>query len=235
MAMTNIPDSLVSIDEGLWCVESHFTALGCKGSLRMTIIAAGEGLSLYSPVHLEAEDLAAIRRLGDVGTIIAPNLYHHMFLREAVGHFPQARVLIPKGLEAKIGRIGRSQIVTPQALPDLGGDIEPFSFSGHGLRETLLFHKPTGTLITADMLYNYREEHYLAEKTFFRLIGCYGKPGLAFYHRFALQDKGNVRELIRWVTARGVRRIVMSHGRIFEHADAGQIFAGIWEKHAPGS
>ena len=61
------------IDEGVWCLESYFLSLGCRGSLRMTILKTQSGLLLYSPVALDAEIVASIRALGTVTDIVAPN------------------------------------------------------------------------------------------------------------------------------------------------------------------
>ena len=60
----------------------------------------------------------------------------------------------------------------------------------------MLFHRPSRTLVTSDLLYNYQPEHGTGEKAMFRLIGCYGAPKVAFYHRFALREKAGVTELV---------------------------------------
>ena len=51
------------------------------------------------------QDIAAIRALGPVAAIVAPNLYHHLHLRDAIAAFPDARVFVPEGLAEKIGAI----------------------------------------------------------------------------------------------------------------------------------
>ena len=59
-------ETIKKIDEGVWCLESYFLSLGCRGSLRMTILKTQSGLLLYSPVALNAEHVASIRALGKV-------------------------------------------------------------------------------------------------------------------------------------------------------------------------
>jgi len=96
----------------------------------------------------------------------------------------------------------------------------------------MIFHETSRTLLTADLLYNYQSEQYPAEKLFFRMIGNYGRPNVAFYHRFSVKDKSSIQcmidTLIRWP----INRIIMSHGRIIESADAGSIFADAWKSFA---
>lgn len=220
--------TITQIAPGLSCLGSQFKVWGCTGSVRMSVIGAGNDLVIYSPVALDASHIAQIAALGRVGTIIAPNLYHHMFLRDAVTTFPNARVLVPSGLETKIGAVPRAETMTADVSLGLPADLEHHVFAGHAIRETCLFHRPSGTLITADLLYNYHAEQFPAERAFFGLIGIYGRPAVPFYHRFAIQDKSGVRQLIDKVRSWPIRRIVPCHGRVVESHDAGAVFAAAW-------
>jgi hypothetical protein len=220
---------LKRIDDGLWVVDSHFASWGCRVSIRMTVMKTEAGLLLHSPVHLEPDDVAAIGRLGPVHAIIAPNLYHHFHVRDCAALFPKARVLVPEGLQERIGPIARAEVMASDATVDLPNDVDHLVVAGHRmLRETLLFHRPTATLVTADLIYNYHAEHHLAEKSFFRLIGCYGAPKVAFYHAFSIQSPHVAVELIEVVRRWRPQRIVMSHGRIIEDEQAAELFAAAW-------
>jgi hypothetical protein len=223
-----LPNALQKIDKGLWRLESDFVVWGCKGSVRMTVIETERGLVIYSPVHLSKLHVASIRQIGDVATIIAPNLYHHFYLRACIAHFPSARILIPAGLTDKIGALDKAVVATEATDFGAGEELDFHIFGGHSLRETMLFHRPTGTLITADLLYNFRPEHFKAEKAFFRLIGCYGAPSVPFYHRFAVENRESVRAMIERIRGWPIRRIVMCHGRIVEGDASREIFAGAW-------
>ncbi len=220
------------IDEGLWCLESYFLSLGCRGSLRMTILKTQSGLLLYSPVELDAEIVDSIRALGAVTDIVAPNKMHHMYLRPCVATFPEANCWVAEGLLEKIGSVEGAQIITPDALFGNDSSIKKFTLTGHRIQETMIFHEPSQTLITADLLYNYQSEQYPAEKLFFRMIGNYGKPNVAFYHRFSVKDKSSIQSMIDTVTRWPIKRIIMSHGRIVESADAGPIFTDAWKSFA---
>lgn len=226
-------ERLRQLDKDLWCLESHFVVWGCRGSVRMTVIETSAGLLIYSPVRLTQDIIEHLQSLGRIALIIAPNLYHHLFLRPCMTAFPEASVLIPRGLEARIGAIPRAQEITAHTIIGPADEIAHFAFDGHALHETVLFHRPTGTLITADLIYNYGPRQFPAERLFFRAIGCYGAPKLAFYHRFAIQDKQSVAQMMDAVSAWPVRRIVMSHGDIIEAEDAGPVFAKAWSRFAP--
>jgi hypothetical protein len=198
----------------------------------MAVLQGNDGLVLHSPVALAAEDVQAIEAVGPVAAILAPNTYHHMHLRAAAEAFPAARVYVPEGLEDKIGPVPRAEAIGrahPPALPD---GIEHFILDRHTIRECLLFHRPTQTLVTADLLYNYQAENGAGEKLFFRLLGCYGAPKVVFYHHFAIRDKAAVREMVERVKSWQPQRIVMCHGRIVESEDAAGIFARAWQPFA---
>lgn len=197
----------------------------------MSVVGTSAGLMIYSPVHLSESMIAELKQLGEVAAIIAPNLFHHMYLRDCISALPQARVLIAPGLEKKIGVIPNAEEFT--AKTEFGTqEIDHFMFTGHALQETIIFHRATGTLITADLIYNYGPRQYPAERMFFRTIGCYGAPKVAFYHRFAITDKKSVANLIKTVSSWKIRRIIMSHGDIIESDEASSIFAKAWARYA---
>lgn len=227
-----LSDHLKRIDERLWCLESYFVVWGCRGSVRMTVIETSAGLLLYSPVRLTSEMVAKLQSIGRIAAIVAPNLFHHMFLRPCSAAFPSARVLIAQGLQTKIGVIPGAEEITAQTIFGPPNELSHFVFDGHSLQETVLFHHPTGTLITADLIYNYGPRQYPAERAFFRAIGCYGAPKVAFYHRFSIKNKRSVRHLIDTVSSWHARRIIMSHGDIIESNDAQRLFAKAWERFA---
>jgi len=223
---------LQPIANGLWCANSHFRTLLFKGSVRMTVLAGEGGLVLYSPVVLDEALLRELAALGPVAAIMAPNTYHHFFLKAAAEALPAARVFVPEGLEAKIGPVPRAETVTRNCPAVLPGGIDQFTFDRHAVHETMLFHEASRTLVTSDLLYNYQSEHGAGEKAFFRLIGNYGAPKVAFYHRYAVREKAAVHELVAQVRAWAPRRIVMSHGRIVDSPDAAEIFAAAWQRFA---
>lgn len=223
---------LDEVEAGIWSLSSFFRSLGCKGSLRMTVVSTSTGLILYSPVFLNDEHVVQIDQLGTVSTIIAPNLYHHLFLRECAAKFTTARLLVPQGLAEKIGSIAGAEILDDDVTIAPETELEHFTFTGHRIRETILYHRASKTLVTADLLYHYTSDQFLSERLWFKMIGCYGSPKVAFYHRFSVKDKASAAALVEWVRHRQIDRIVMSHGRIFVSAQAGEVFADAWTRIA---
>lgn len=217
------------IAEGLWTVDGHFRTPFFTGSVRMTVLAGEGGLVLHSPVALSPADVEAVATLGPVAAILAPNTMHYQSLNAAAEAFPAARVYVPEGLDKKTSPPARAETISRAHPPDLPRRIEHFIFDRHAIQECMLFHRPSRTLVTADLLYNYQREHGRGEKTFFGLLGCYGAPKVAFYHRFALPDKSAVAELVAQVREWAPRRIVMGHGRIVDDEQAAEVLARAWQ------
>ena len=219
-----------SVDRGIWVLDKYFVIAGCRASVRMTILRVGDGLLLYSPVEMTDEERAAVDALGPVRAIVAPNLYHHLFLRAALEAWPDAPVFVPDGLDTKIGPIPRAEVMGPQTDFASGDALEFFVFSGHDVHETIFWHAPTKTLVSSDLIYNYSADQYPAEKLFFRCLGCFGSPNVPFYHRFAIRDRASLSKLMEWVREREIGRLIMSHGKIYDGEDAGAVFRRVWSR-----
>ena len=66
----------------------------------MTIVRKGDCLTLHSVVQLDAELLQAVKQLGRVTTLLAPNLQHWLFLQDWLQAFPTADLgLVPSAMD----------------------------------------------------------------------------------------------------------------------------------------
>ena len=218
---------LVQIDQDLWVRDGTFSSLGAKGSTRMTILRIGGDLLAYSPVRICHEDVIAIKKLGEMRWIVAPNSFHHLFVNSFHKAFPGAEIRVSSALAKKKPSLPPHKLLSDVPL-DTSGTVEQLEVQGHGLCETVLFHNPSATLITADLLYNLGEEHNSAERLFFRIIRAYGHPCVPFYASFVVKDKTALGKSIQTISAWPIRRIIMAHGDIVEDEKASQIFRDAW-------
>lgn len=102
---------LTQIQDSLWTVASPLTVLGCiQLNTRMTIIRLQSGkLFLHSPVPWSVELQQAVEQIGEVGFIVAPSCFHHMFVGGWHENNPNAQICAPKGLikREKICKLNR--------------------------------------------------------------------------------------------------------------------------------
>jgi hypothetical protein len=129
--------SLQVIADGIWAVQAPLQYLGVlQIGTRMTVLRAGDGLVVHSPIPIDDELKTAIDALGRVDFVIAPNAYHHLFAGDAAKAWPQAKLLAPTALRQKRKDL-RVEDDIESALPAAwGGDLEASTASQAGIRSS---------------------------------------------------------------------------------------------------
>lgn len=91
---------LNKIDENIWNLEGdEVKMLMIPFQTRMTVIRLPENkLWLHSPVALNEKRISLVGELGDVSYIVAPNLFHHLFIENWLKRFPLAKLWGVEGL-----------------------------------------------------------------------------------------------------------------------------------------
>lgn len=208
----------------LWSVARPMGFMGLQFGARMVVVRIGERLVLHSPISLSDEDAAELAQLGDVGAIVAPNLFHHLFAGEAKDRFPNATLVAPKGLEKKRGDLSVDIALDPsldalreQAPWDLDV-LVPFPIAGQGaIREFVFHHRPSQSLLTTDLVLNVSKPKGLMTK-FYSWVSRYkGEP----IHSPLLKlttwsDKKAGKESLETVLAQDFDRLLLAHGDVVE-------------------
>jgi hypothetical protein len=204
------------VDNQLWSVP-HTIRLGPGIYLpaRMTIIRLdAESLALHSPVPLTAAQLDAIRAIGRVTTIIAPNNFHHLYLRPAIEAFPDADVWAAPGLPAKRPKLALRNLLGPDAKPPFADRLTPiFLAGGPKMDETVFLHRATRTLVVTDSYFHLKSTTGWLTPLVFRLTGSL-KPGQSRIWRSTVKDRQAMAAASRAVAALDFDRIVMAHGEV---------------------
>ena len=140
---------------------------------RGTLVKLKTGnLAVFSPVALNSEAKAKVQQYaeasppGNVRYIIAPDFEHHIFVSPWAKEYPDANVIGPEGLPEKREKdpqnagIKFNHVFTPQNKHEMKISSEfddEFDYEyvhSHGNKELVFLHKPTRTLIEADLLFN---------------------------------------------------------------------------------
>jgi hypothetical protein len=167
---------MIPIATDIWHVAGE--PMKFPGGVRMplcaTVIRLPNGkVVVYSPNKLDDADVAAIDALGEVAYIIAPNLYHHLFAGKAHERWPKATLLGAPGLAAKrsdlriSGDLGATPIDDALEVVVIGGAPR--------MNEGVLFHKPTGTLVCADWLFNVTKPANALTRFALSITGTHGR------------------------------------------------------------
>lgn len=210
---------LLKVTEGIWAVEGVMKMMpGVYFPVRATVVRLSTGgLCIYSPVNFSDGVTEAIRALGPVEAIVAPNLYHNVYLKPAARKFPEARLFVPEGFSDKVSNLPDHEVLGSR-IPDLlRTDFEQETVGGvPRVNETVLFHPTSGSLLVGDYFFNVQEPKGLLTGLMLRSFGTYGRPAQSKLWRRLLADRAAAQASARNILSWDFRRVVMCHGQIVE-------------------
>lgn len=199
---------------GIWLDRAEVRTLGFEFTSTMTLVRLGDGsLLVYSPIPLTAERRAAVEALGPVEHLYAPSLYHHLWLAEWAAAFPRARVHAPRKLGKKHPGLRIDRAHGPESEPAFAGVIEELHIEGCRLDETVLFVRPAGTLIVADLVHNVGRPNHIWTKFYMKSMGFYDRVALSRVLRWtAFADRRAARKSVDELLALPFDALVVGHG-----------------------
>lgn len=143
------------VDDKIWALDRPVWFSGARLRARTTVVRLDDGsLLLHTPPPPTDEFVESLRALGPVRWLVVPNCWHHLGAPAAAAHFADAQVVGPASavgrnealklhLDIRGARFGE-QVPELEALPL---DGVPF------WDETVLYHRPTQTLLGADIVW----------------------------------------------------------------------------------
>ena len=217
---------LRKIDKNIWIAEQPLKYFGLSVGTRMTVIRFNNGeLAVISPIQVDHKTTEQLNELGNVKYIIAPNLFHYLFLSNFKAVYPQAKVYAVSELKAK-----KPDISIDQALEDNGenflGELECLLFEGFKtflpsgalpLNEYIFFHTKSQTLILTDTAFYFDESFPMTTKLVSKIMGGYKKLRPSLLEQLATQEKEKVKQSVQKVLRWDFRRVIVAHGSIVEH------------------
>ena len=210
---------LQKIDRDLWTASIPHKLMGLHFGARMTVIHLNtEELVIHSPIAFTAGLRKELDQAGLVKYLIAPNLYHHLFLNDFIKEYPNTKVFGAFGLPEKRKDIYFCQELCSGSNYPWSQEVDTFTIPGMPkLSETLFLHRTTGTLICCDLLLNFKRNDNWLTRLYLKLNCLYGKPGASkLAMNIAIQSRDAVREGIQNVLEWDFDRIIVSHGNIIE-------------------
>lgn len=126
---------------------------------RATAIRLRDGrVLLLNPIQLEPGVISTLTSLGGVD-FVASDLGHHMYVKEYLDRWPNAKAIGVPGLQKKRKDVEWTYIyedwrTSPEDQFDFAQDIETVLFEGFITFCVAWYHKPSKTLIQSDLLMN---------------------------------------------------------------------------------
>lgn len=219
---------LEPVAEDLWTATRPLRFLGVELGTRMTVVRlAGGGLFVHSPVALDPATRGAVDALGPVTAIVAPCLFHHLFVGDWARAYPEASVSACPGLERKRKDVGWSRVLDDEPAEEWRGALEQVLVSAMPMQnEVVFFHPKTRTLVTSDLVFNLASHPSGLTRAVGWLAGGGPQVGPTIFERFMMRNTEAGREQIARIVAWGAERIVLGHGAVVDRGGADLVRRG---------
>ncbi|MBW4510363.1 MAG: DUF4336 domain-containing protein [Scytonematopsis contorta HA4267-MV1] len=216
---------LRQIDKNIWVAEQPLKYWGIEVGTRMTIIRLiTNQLIVISPIQVDKATIDQLDEIGKVSYIIAPNLYHHLFVSEFKSLYPQAKLWVPPKFNLKKPNIPADKII----VEDKGNILEEvdyllfdgfkiFDLSGPSiLNEFVFFHRASQTLILTDTAFHFDDTFSFKTRLAAKFMGAYSKLSPSIFEKLAINEKEKVKKSAQKLLEWNFQRVIMAHGTIVE-------------------
>lgn len=220
-ALTNVVDGKV------WILERQVWFSGVRLRVHSTVLRLEDGsLLLHSPAPLTDELVEQLRSLGPMRWLVVPNCFHHLGTPPAATQFPEARVVGPA---SALGRNKALRLHDDIAqLGQLVPELETLPLEGVPfLDETVLYHRPTQTLLGADLVLRPTERDHWSIRFAARLLGFYDQLRVPYDVKNKIPDKAAAARSLRAMLERPAQRLIVGHADILG-ADCRDQLARAW-------
>src|SRR3954447_24071484 len=133
----------------LWVAHAPLTLLGVPAGRWMAVARlAGGALWVHSPAPLDDALRRALKELGDVRWVVAPNRLHgHLSMGDYRGAFPHARLIAAPGLPERRRDLRFDAVLGEGIDPAWAPALDQEPLRGHRWTPETLFHRrPSRTL-----------------------------------------------------------------------------------------
>lgn len=208
---------LERIADDVWVEPRPLRFFGVETGTRMTVVRLqGGGLFVHSPVALDTATREAVDALGPVTAIVAPSLFHHLYVGEWASAYPGASLSSCPGLQKKRNDVAWSRVLDDEPAAEWKGELEQVFFGARTMEnEVVFFHRKSKTIISCDFIFNLSSHPSGLTRFVARLLGQ-REPGATLLERIMIKNRVAAREQIGRMVAWGAERIVLAHGDIVE-------------------
>lgn len=208
---------LERIADDLWIEPRPLRFFGVETGTRMTVVRLADGgLFVHSPVALDAKTREAVDALGRVKAVVAPSLFHHLYVGEWSRAYPGASLSACPGLEKKRKDVKWSAVLSDEPAAEWRAELEQVFFGARTMEnEVVFFHRKTKTIISCDFIFNLATHPSRLTRVVARVMGQ-REPGATLLEHVMIRNRAAAREQIGRMVAWGAERIVLAHGDIIE-------------------
>lgn len=163
------------VEDAIWVSERPVWFRGVRLRSRTTVIRLEDGgLFVHSPPDPTPEWCVAVDALGDVRWLVVPNCFHHLGATATAARYPTATLVGPQSAVDRNANLELELEIHDDAFRSAFGELDVIPFRGCPfLDETVFFHRPTCTLVAADLVISATPRDHWTWRWAGRLTGCY--------------------------------------------------------------
>ncbi|KAI5302430.1 hypothetical protein KEM56_000703 [Ascosphaera pollenicola] len=222
-----------------------YVPVGGRATIDHPVKLKTGSLAVFSPVAYTPSVEAKLNELGNrVRYLVAPDVEHHIFIHAWKDLYPSAEIIGPHGLQEKWATNAATKdekvdyVFTPQnkremkIQPEFDDEFDYEYVDAHQNRELVFCHRPTRTLIEADLMFNLPAcEQYSkspenpqgsAAAKLMNRAGCAQANHNNWQRRFlwyaAIRDHTSGKESLGRIAQWDFQRLIPCHGDVIETA-----------------
>lgn len=202
------------VADNVWVLRYPLRLVGVNIGRTVTIIRLNSGrLIIHSTASFTAADVAAIRSLGEPAWMLDVTAFHDSFVAEGRRAFPFVSYFVPPNFKCRTALRAES-LDRPPA--EWAGEVEVLPLGGlPRIQEHAVLHRPSRTLIVADLLLNFGQDASGWTKFFARrVMRLKDFVGMSPFFRLMIRDRTAFGSSIRTILEWKFDRIIVGHGEI---------------------
>ncbi|CAN1503922.1 Protein of unknown function DUF4336 [Caulobacteraceae bacterium] len=207
---------LQAFAENIWIAEGPIADVaGFRYPTRMAVIRLADGgLLVWSPTALDGELMAAVRALGPVRHVVAPNALHHLHLDAWQDAFSPVRFTAPPGLRKKRPDLRFDDELTDGSVHDWSGEIDHVLVQGNLITtEVVFFHRQSQTAIFTDLIQHFSPAWFSGWRAIIARLDLMtaSQPEVPRKFRNAFVGRRAARAAVRRILEWPAERVLMAH------------------------
>lgn len=204
---------VVVVPDTIWVAERPVWFGGVRLRSRTTVVRLAGGLLWVHSAGPPMDDVCAeLDSRGEVRWIVVPNRFHHLEAPAMAARYPRAEVVGPASAQSRNPHLRLTLRPDDRAYLDATPELTPIPLDGVPfLDETVFFHRPTGSLIAADLLICAGPRDHWTWRMAARVWGRYGKAKTPPDVRTHTRPSPAAAESLARLLALPLERILVAH------------------------
>lgn len=219
------------VPDRIWSCERPVWFSGVRLRARATVLRLDDGgLLLHSPAPPTEALAEQLRALGPVRWLVVPNSFHHLGAPAAAARFPDATVVGPASALRHNRALRIDLDLRDPRFAEAVAEVEALPLEGVPfLDETVLFHRPTQTLLGTDIVLSADATDHWTWRGAARLLGCYQTLRVPHDVRSKIVDRAAVTRSVGAMLQRPAQRLIVAHAGVVE-AGCREVLAEAWRR-----